>query len=71
MEYYLEFRLIYLDKYISETEKNVIDYMEQIICTDDEENKIIEFLKEKEKNGKIMSKEYIIKAIILWDVNIF
>ena len=45
--------------------------MEQIICTDDEENKIIEFLKEKEKNGKIMSKEYIIKAVILWDVNIF
>ena len=29
------------------------------------------FLKEKEKNGKIMSKEYFIKAIILWDVNIF
>lgn len=48
-----------------------IDYMEQIICTDDEENKIIEFLKGKEKNGKIMSKEYIIKAVILWDVNIF
>ena len=62
---------IYLDKYISETEKTVIDYMEQIICTDDEENKIIEFLKGKEKNGKIMSKEYIIKAVILWDVNIF
>ena len=37
----------------------------------DEENKIIEFLKGKEKNGKIMSKEYIIKAVILWDVNIF
>lgn len=62
---------IYLDKYISETEKTVIDYMEQIIYTDDEENKIIEFLKGKEKNGKIMSKEYIIKAVILWDVNIF
>jgi len=62
---------IYLDKYISETEKTVIDYMEQIICTDDEENKIIEFLKGKEKKGKIMSKEYIIKAVILWDVNIF
>ena len=62
---------IYLDKYISETEKTVIDYMEQIICTDDEENKIIEFLKGKEKNGKIMSKEYIIKAIIFWDINIF
>ena len=62
---------IYLDKYISETEKTMIDYMEQIICTDDEENKIIEFLKGKEKNGKIMSKEYVVKAIILWDVNIF
>ena len=62
---------IYLDKYISETEKTVIDYMEQIICTDDEENKIIEFLKGKEKNGKIISKEYIIKAIIFWDINIF
>lgn len=62
---------IYLDKYVYEAEKTVVDYMEQIICTDDEENKIIEFLKEKEKNGKIMSKEYIIKAIILWDVNIF
>ena len=34
-------------------------------------NKIIEFLKGKEKNGKIMSKEYIIKTVILWDVNIF
>ena len=62
---------IYLDKYVYEAEKTVVDYMEQIICTDDEENKIIEFLKEKEKKGKIMSKEYIIKAIILWDVNIF
>ena len=49
----------------------MIDYMKQIICTDDEENKIIEFLKGKEKNRKIMSKEYIIKAVILWDVNIF
>ena len=45
--------------------------MEQIICTDEEKNKIVEFLKEKEKNGKIISKEYIIKAIILWEVNIF
>ena len=62
---------IYLDKYISETEKTVIDYMEQIICTDEEKNKIVKFLKEKEKNGKIISKEYIIKAIILWEVNIF
>ena len=33
--------------------------------------KIAEFLKGKEKNGKIMSKEYIIKAIIFWDINIF
>ena len=62
---------IYLDKYISETEKTVIDYMEQIICTDEEKNKIVKFLKEKEKNGKIISKEYIIKAIIFWDINIF
>lgn len=62
---------IYLDKYIYETEKIVTDYMEQIVCTGEEKNKIIEFLKEKEKNGKIMSKEYVIKAIILWDVNIF
>jgi len=45
--------------------------MEQIICAGDEENKIIEFLKGKEKNGKIISKEYIIKAIIFWDINIF
>ena len=45
--------------------------MEQIICTDEEKNKIVKFLKEKEKNGKIISKEYIIKAIILWEVNIF
>ena len=44
---------IYLDKYVYEAEKTVVDYMEQIICTDDEENKIIEFLKGKEKNGKI------------------
>lgn len=62
---------IYFDKYIYESEKTIMDYMEQIICTDEEKNKIIEFLKEKEKNGKIISKEYIIKAIILWDVNIF
>ena len=62
---------IYLDKYISETEKTVIDYMKQIICAGDEENKIIEFLKGKEKNGKIISKEYIIKAIIFWNINIF
>lgn len=62
---------IYLDKYICEAEKTVTDYMEQIICTDEEKNKIIEFLKGKEKNGKIMSKEYVIKAIILWDVNLF
>ena len=62
---------IYFDKYIYETEKTVTDYMEQIICTDEEKNKIIKFLKGKEKNGKIMSKEYFIKAIILWDVNIF
>ncbi len=48
---------IYLDKYICEAEKTVTDYMEQIICTDEEKNKIIEFLKGKEKNGKIMSKE--------------
>ena len=61
----------YRDPIREETEKTVTDYMEQIICTDDEENKIIEFLKGKEKNGKIMSKEYIIKAIILWDVNVF
>ena len=51
--------------------KTRTDYMEQIVCTDEEKNKIIEFLKGKEKNGKIMSKEYLIKAIILWDVNIF
>ena len=44
---------IYLDKYISETEKTVIDYMEQIICTDDEENKIIEFLKGKERKNYV------------------
>ena len=56
---------------IYEAEKTITDYMEQIICTDEEKNKIIEFLKGKEKNGKIMSKEYLIKAIILWDVNIF
>ena len=62
---------IYYDKYFYEAEKTITDYMEQIICTDEEKNKIIEFLKEKEKNGKIMSKEYFIKAIILWDVNIF
>ena len=37
----------------------------------EEKNKIIKFLKGKEKNGKIISKEYLIKAIILWDVNIF
>ena len=30
-----------------------------------------EFLKGKEKNGKIMSKDYVVKAIILWDVNMF
>ena len=74
MEYCVEVRLfsrVYLDKYISETEKTVTEYMEQIICTDEEKNKIVEFLKEKEKNGKIISKEYIIKAIILWEVNIF
>ena len=65
------FSRVYLDKYISETEKTVTEYMEQIICTDEEKNKIVEFLKEKEKNGKIISKEYIIKAIILWEVNIF
>ena len=62
---------IYFDKYICEAEKTVTDYMEQIICTDEEKNKIIKFLKGKEKNGKIMSKEYVIKAIILWDVNLF
>ena len=45
--------------------------MEQIICTDEEKKKIIEFLKLKEKDGKIISKEYVIKSIILWDVNIF
>ena len=61
----------YRDSIREEIEKTVTEYMEQIICADDEENKIIEFLKGKEKNGKIMSKEYIIKAIILWDVNIF
>ena len=65
------FSEIYYDKYFYEAEKTVTDYMEQIICTGEEKNKIIEFLKEKEKNGKIMSKEYFIKAIILWDVNIF
>ena len=62
---------IYYDKYVYEAEKTVTDYMEQIVCTDEEKNKIIKFLKGKEKNGKIISKEYIIKAIILWDVNIF
>ena len=62
---------IYYDKYIYEVEKTVTDYMEQIVCTDEEKNKIIKFLKGKEKNGKIISKEYLIKAIILWDVNIF
>jgi len=62
---------IYYDKYIYEAEKTVTDYMEQIICIDEEKNKIIEFLKGKEKNGKIMSKEYVVKAIILWDVNMF
>ena len=62
---------IYLDKYISETEKTVIDYMEQIICTDDEENKIIEFLKRKEwenyikriyyKGNHFLGYKYILK----------
>ena len=62
---------IYLDKYISETEKTVIDYMEQIICTDDEENKIIEFLKGKEwenyikriyyKGNHFLGYKYILK----------
>ena len=56
---------------IYEAEKTITDYMEQIVCTDEEKNKIIKFLKGKEKNGKIMSKEYFIKAIILWDVNMF
>ena len=62
---------IYLDKYISETEKTMIDYMEQIICTDDEENKIIEFLKRKEwenyikriyyKGNHFLGYKYILK----------
>ena len=62
---------IFLDKYVDTLEKSIEDYMEQIICTDEEKKKIIEFLKLKEKDGKILSKEYVIKSIILWDVNIF
>ena len=33
---------IYYDKYFYEAEKTITDYMEQIICTDEEKNKIIE-----------------------------
>ena len=62
---------IFLDKYVDTLEKSIEDYMEQIICTDEEKKKIIEFLKLKEKDGKILSKEYVIKSIILWDINIF
>ena len=38
----------YRDPIREETEKTVTEYMEQIICADEEKNKIIEFLKGKE-----------------------
>ena len=41
---------IYYDKYVYEAEKTVTDYIEQIICTDEEKNKIFKRKRKEWKN---------------------
>jgi len=51
-----------------EEEKTMEEYLEQIICSEEEEKKIRDFLRKREKGGKILASHTIRKAVILWDV---
>lgn len=51
-----------------EEEKTVEEYLEEIECSKEEEKKIREFLKSREKNGKILGSHKTRRAVILWDV---
>ena len=58
---------VFFDKRIQLAEHTIEEIMEDLECSGAEKDKIVQFLKTKEKNGKIESTEIIVKTVILWE----
>lgn len=58
---------VFFDKRIQLAEHTIEEIMEDSECSGTEKDKIVQFLKTKEKNGKIESTEIIVKTVILWE----
>ena len=58
---------VFFDKRTQTAERTIEEIMEESECSGAEKDKIVQFLKTKEKNEKIESTEIIVKTVILWE----